>query len=168
MNPLPPALQPPASAVCIRPVQWEDIHPLCQCCWPDRPYAQVQRLVGRALRLADHRYGRGIVACDGDAVIGYGQFTHWPRAAEISDLIVCAAWRSRGIGTALIQTLVQYALAQDVTHIEIGVALENTRAMALYRALGFVDQRTVILDLNGVRTPVLYLELAVERRNPAH
>jgi ribosomal protein S18 acetylase RimI-like enzyme len=165
MPSLPLALQPPASEFAIRPVQWEDIGPLCNHCWPERPYAQVQRLIGRVLRLADHEHGLGLVASDGEQVIGYGQFTHWPHAAEINDLVVSEPWRNRGIGTTLIQTLVRSAINYGATAIEIGATLENTRAMALYRALGFTDQRTVVLKIHGIRTPVLYLELLLEQPN---
>ena len=162
MDTLPLALQPPSIACELRPVQWADVEALRVHCWPERSVVQVQRLVSRAIRLEQHAYGHGLVAIQAGSIAGYGQFTHWPRAAEISDLIVCAERRSQGIGTALIQTLVRHARAHAAARIEIGVALNNPRALALYRRLGFVDQRTVHLDLNGVRTPVLYLELVVE------
>ena len=166
MDMLPLALQPPAIACEIRPVQWADVDTLRDRCWPERSFAQVQRLVSRALRLEQHNYGLGLVVVEPGGLIGYGQFTHWPRAAEISDLIVAGERRSQGLGTALIQTLVHRARAHAVTRVEIGVALDNPRALALYRRLGFSDQRTVYLDLNGVRTPVLYLELAVDGVRP--
>lgn len=156
---LPLALQLPSTPYPIRPVQWADVPSLRACCWPERSVAQSQRVVARALRLADQHYGYGVVALSGADVVAYGQFTQWPRAAEISDLIVCEGLRGRGIGTALIQTLVQHALEHAVAQVEIGVALTNPRALALYRRLGFQDRRTVNLDMNGVRTPVLYLGL---------
>jgi len=162
MDTLPLALQSPSIVCNIRPVQWADVDALRARCWPERSVVQIQRLVSRALRLEQHEYGRGLVAVEADDVVGYGQFTHWPRAAEISDLIVCAERRSQGIGTALIQTLVHHARERSAARIEIGVALNNPRALALYHRLGFKDQRMVHLDLNGERTPVLYLELAVE------
>lgn len=157
----PLALQPPSTPYFIRSVQWADTAGLLACCWPERSIVQAQRIVSRALRLASQHYGYGIVALSGDDVIAYGQFTQWPRAAEISDLVVCESFRSRGIGTALIQTLVQHAREHAIARVEIGVALDNPRALALYRRLGFQDRRTVHLDLNGVKTPVLYLDLDV-------
>jgi ribosomal protein S18 acetylase RimI-like enzyme len=158
METAPLALQPPTTAFPIRHVTWADVEPLRACCWPERSVVQAQRVVSRALRLAEHHYGSGMVALEDGAVVAYGQFTQWPRGAEISDLIVCERLRSRGIGTALIQTLVHQARRQAITRIEIGVAVGNTRALALYRRLGFQDHRTVHLDLNGVRTPVRYLD----------
>lgn len=162
MNTVPPVLQAPAAACEIRPVQWGDVEGLRARCWPERSVAQIQRLVSRALRLEQHHYGCGLVAVEAEGIAGYGQFTHWPRAAEISDLIVCAERRGQGIGTALIQSLVRQARERSAARVEIGVALNNPRALALYRRLGFSDNRIVQLDLNGERTPVLYLELAVE------
>lgn len=161
MDTLPPALLPPASPATIRPVDWADVEPLRVCCWPERSVIQVQRTVARALRLEARHYGCGVVAQAEGVVVGYGQMTHWPRAAEISNLIVCQAWRSRGIGTAMIQTLVHHAQQHAIARVEIGVAVGNTRALDLYRRLGFADRRVVTLELQGVRTPVLYLDLYV-------
>jgi ribosomal protein S18 acetylase RimI-like enzyme len=158
---IPIALQAPAADCEIRPVRWEDVEGLRARCWPERSVVQMQRLVSRALRLEQHHYGRGLVAVEADGIVGYGQFTHWPRAAEISDLVVCAERRGQGIGTALIQALVQQARERAIARVEIGVALNNPRALALYRRLGFSDNRVVHLDLNGERTAVLYLELVV-------
>jgi ribosomal protein S18 acetylase RimI-like enzyme len=159
MEAVPLALQPPVAPCVIRPVERADVTPLRACCWPERSEMQVQRAVSRAMRLAAQGYGLGVVALAADAVVGFGQLTQWVRAAEISDLIVCEGWRGQGIGTAIIQTLVRHAHAASVAAVEIGGVVDNTRALALYRRLGFRDKRVITLDLSGERTPVQYLEL---------
>ena len=87
----------------------------------------------------------------------------WPRAAEISDLFVNAAYRSRGVGTEIILYLTEAARELNVSMLEIGVALSNPRARALYRRLGFVDERTLEIDLGCGPEPVLYLNKHLAR-----
>ncbi len=91
--------------------------------------------------MMDQGRALGIVAvCDGD-VIAYGQITLWPHTAEISDLIVTELWRSKGIGTLLIHRLIEAARDWQMPLVEIGVALDNPRALALYQRLGFREAR---------------------------
>lgn len=50
-------------------------------------------------------------------------------------------WRGRGVGTALIVTLLDWAAAHPVVEkVCLGVFENNTRARALYRRLGFVEE----------------------------
>jgi ribosomal protein S18 acetylase RimI-like enzyme len=54
---------------------------------------------------------------------------------------VCEAWRSRGIGRALIRTLLDWAETSDtIEKVCLGVFAENTRARALYRSMGFFEE----------------------------
>ncbi len=119
----------------------------------------------RAEELAEQSFGRGIVAVDEQGAYGYSQITCWPRCAEISDLIVSEPLRCRGIGTALIQHLVQTARSLHVRCVEIGAAVDNPGAAALYHRLGFRDSYTVHLTLNRGEVEVVYmcLDLAPER-----
>jgi ribosomal protein S18 acetylase RimI-like enzyme len=98
-----------------------------------------------------------VVAVWNDVPCGFGMLTLWPRAAEISDLIVCPQHRSRGIGSRIIVYLTERAREMHVQTLEIGVACANPRALALYRRLGFADRRTIYLDLGSGPEPVLYL-----------
>jgi ribosomal protein S18 acetylase RimI-like enzyme len=92
-------------------------------------------------------------------VQGFGQMTLWPRGGEISDLVVGSCYRRRGLGTAIIQYLVQVAREMYASSVEIGVAMDNTAALALYRRLGFTDDYTVMLNLGNGPEPVIYLQL---------
>jgi RimJ/RimL family protein N-acetyltransferase len=54
---------------------------------------------------------------------------------------VHADWRGRGVGTALITTLLDWAvLDPQIEKVCLGVFAENTGARALYRRLGFVEE----------------------------
>lgn len=157
---IPLALQPPDSHLTIRPVRLTDVASLQRDCWPDRPFDGVYRFVSRIRYSANQGRAIGIVVVGaGDTLLGYGQFTLWPRCGEISDLIVAEASRSQGIGTAIIQYLVRAAREMSAECVDIGVALSNPRALALYRRLGFRDSHTQNLDLGHGDEPVLYLRL---------
>ncbi|MBN2303761.1 MAG: GNAT family N-acetyltransferase [Anaerolineae bacterium] len=141
----------------MRPVQITDGEPLKGMCWPDRAPERITGLLQRAQKLAFNRKGVGVVGLDNGTLCGFGMLTLWPRAAEISDLIVHSDHRSRGIGSAIIAYLTQAARRLHAEYIEIGAAESNPRALALYRRLGFIDDRIIKIDLGRGPEPVIYL-----------
>ena len=143
----------------VRPVDLRDAGVLQHTCWPDRSLVSVTAFVRRAARLRTQQRGLGAVAIDEtDAICGFGLLTLWPRTAEISDLIVPQRCRGEGIGSALIIHLADAAHDLGAAILEIGAALSNPRALALYRRLGFSDHHTVQLELGNGPETVLYLE----------
>ena len=60
------------------------------------------------------------------------------RHAATVGLSVDAAWRRRGIGRALMTTLLEWARKQGLRRVELGVFTRNTVAMGLYLQMGFV------------------------------
>ncbi len=153
--------QPPTMRkLLFRPARAEDAPRVQRTCWPEQPLGKVVTLLQRAEKLRKKRRGLGVVAVRDGVVYGFGMLTLWPRAAEISDLVVSARYRGQGVGTAIIQFLTEAAQDLNATIVEIGVALSNTRALALYRRLGFRDYRTIQVDLGQGPEPVLYLEKA--------
>lgn len=158
------ALQPPDTRFHFRPARVSDAEALQRTCWPERTLVSIERLLLRAQRMAQQQYGLGIVALDESGVIGYGQCALWPRCAEISDLIVCESKRCGGIGTAMIQYLTRAAREMQAGCVEIGAAVENTRALALYRRLGFKDSHVMKIHVDGAEVAVQYLRLALIER----
>ncbi|MCA1594474.1 MAG: GNAT family N-acetyltransferase [Acidobacteria bacterium] len=65
--------------------------------------------------------------------------------AYISDLIVVAPYRGRGLGRALLQRAEDYALAQGATMLSLGVLAENTHARRLYNDFGFRENQVELL-----------------------
>ncbi len=164
MESIPLALQPPDSLVMMRPVRLSDAELLRTDCWPERSFAAVYQLVMRARQNAIQGRGLGVVVVDNaSALKGYGQLTLWPGCAEISDLVVSPPYRGQGVGTAVIQYLVRAAREMHVPCLEIGAALSNPGAVALYRRLGFVDDHTVHLNLGEGKEPVLFLRLVLKK-----
>lgn len=154
------ALRPTDPNIRLRPARLSDADTLSFRCWPNRPFASVYDLVCRAARSADDGRGLGVVALDmAGEVQGFGQMSVWPTCAEISDLVVTEARRGQGFGTAIVQVLAQEARRLGAPAVEIGAALTNPRAAALYRRLGFEDSHTVMLNLGKGKEPVLFLRL---------
>lgn len=161
MEEIPLALLPPNPLIRIRPVWLSDAEALHTRCWSSRRLVDVQRIVTRAQRIGQQQYGLGAVAVVQGQVAGYGQFTLWSRCGEISDLVVCEPCRGQGIGTAIIQYLLRASRDMQAECVEIGATLDNPRAIALYRRLGFADERTLMLDVDGADAAVLYLRIAL-------
>lgn len=158
----PLALHPPNPSIPIRPVRLADVVDLQTHCWRERPYMVVHNLIKQAIRYAVDGRGQGLVVAESDGrVFGYGQMLLWPTCAEISDVVVAEALRSQGIGTAIIQALVQRARQMKAAEVEIGATLNNPRALALYRRLGFRDSHTTSINFGGGREQVLFLRLSL-------
>ncbi|TVR24530.1 MAG: GNAT family N-acetyltransferase [Anaerolineaceae bacterium] len=160
MTATPSALDPPDPACRIRPVRLADSAILHSVCFVDWERRRVADLVARARQIALQGRGFGVVALDDDdRPFAYGQLTHWTRSAEISDLIVCAEQRGRGTGSAIIRYLVRAARESHMQSVEIGVELNNRRALALYRRLGFAPSRVLTVPDGTVTTRVQYLTI---------
>ena len=137
----------------FRLVQTADFRPLQETCYADRRAALFldhfeQMMVwqgnGRACWLFIEHNGR---------LVGSGELIIYPHGAELANLFVVPQYRGRGIGTAMIIVLSRIARHWQLTGLEIGVECQNERALALYRRLGFVDDREV--KLPGGETAVI-------------
>jgi ribosomal protein S18 acetylase RimI-like enzyme len=160
MREIPIALQPPDPAIPIRPVRLSDSESLYATCWATRPFITVYNLINHIQHYNSEKRGLGVVVADDtDKAVAYGQFVMWPSAGELSDLVVAPHLRSQGYGTAIIQHLMLEARALGVRRMEIGATVENVRAAALYRRLGFTDDHTVSLNLGSGKQEVLFLSL---------
>jgi ribosomal protein S18 acetylase RimI-like enzyme len=144
----------------IRPVRQGDAPALQANCWPEKLEAAVTIFISDVLRRTSHDLAWGMVAVrEGGIAVGYGQIARWARVGEISDLIVAEAWRDQGIGTDIIQHLLDIARQKGLRQVEIGAQESNNGALKLYRRLGFVDQRQVTMQLPGGDQSVIMLAL---------
>jgi len=64
--------------------------------------------------------------------VEHGGFVVW-----LEELYVTPAYRSRGIGTALVEAVLERARKMDIVAIDLEIDTEHSRAESLYRRLGF-------------------------------
>ncbi len=83
------------------------------------------------------------VACERDHVVGYIFAQLIPPEGEILNVAVDPAYRRKGIGSRLIETLLGDLRGRCVETVFLEVRKSNTAARATYRSLGFqaVGQR---------------------------
>ena len=80
------------------------------------------------------------VAWQGDEIVGDANLSSMPRRmshrAELSIAVRKTAW-GQGVGTALLQKVIDYAKAHGVEIINLEVRSDNVRAIRLYEKFGF-------------------------------
>jgi RimJ/RimL family protein N-acetyltransferase len=55
-------------------------------------------------------------------------------------MMVAAAWRGRGVGTALVAAAIEWARGRGLHKLTLSVFPHNEAAIALYRKFGFVEE----------------------------
>ncbi len=56
---------------------------------------------------------------------------------EVKRMYVDSAWRGRGVGRALLETLIAHARTLGYHHLRLGTLGDMNAAQSLYRSLGF-------------------------------
>lgn len=64
---------------------------------------------------------------------------HFPGVPLLNHLEVAAAWRGRGVGTALVRAVERAAARRGHRRLLLGVAPDNAHAKLLYQRLGYAD-----------------------------
>ncbi|HEU4351929.1 MAG TPA: GNAT family N-acetyltransferase [Burkholderiales bacterium] len=129
------------------------------------PPDECRKFVAQNIRQGHPHY----VALVADQLVGWcDALPHWPSTrahAAVLGLGVVAAFRGRGIGTALLRATLECARAVGLTRIELGVRENNERVVALYERFGFVRegiQRNAIC-IDGKYETLLSMALLLER-----
>lgn len=105
--------------------------------------SEKQRVALQAI-LADPAKGRIFVARDGREVVAMASLLYTistaegGRAALFEDLVTAPEHRKRGIGAALLKHVIEQARADGVLRITLLTDMQNERAQAMYRRVGFV------------------------------
>ena len=105
--------------------------------------AEKQRVALQAI-LADPGKGKIFVAREGRQVVAMASLLYTISTAEggkaaiFEDLVVAPEHRTRGIGEALLKHVVAEARADGVLRITLLTDMQNERAQAMYRRVGFV------------------------------
>ena len=108
-----------------------------------QPNAEKQKRALEAI-LANPTIGKLFVAREGKRVVAMASLLYTVSTAEggkaawFEDLVVHLDERKRGIGEALLKYVVAHARADGVLRITLLTDMQNERAQAIYRRVGFV------------------------------
>lgn len=102
--------------------------------------------------------GSFFVAEEGSRVTGFSSlsFPYWNQIGLIFHLIVVEAERSKGIGGALIDEIIQEAIQERLRFVTVRTPSWNSRALAFYKRKGFV-QKAVFEDYYGDGNSMVWL-----------
>lgn len=125
-----------AHVLAIEPLGAEDLVSVAQCIAIDGdvfPYASAQFGMRSGA-------GRVWVAREGGEprVVGFAAGNGRSGVFHVAGIAVDRALRRRGVGRALLQTIIGYARATNLHAVELHVSVANHAAIALYRSEGFV------------------------------
>ena len=81
----------------------------------------------------------------GGTVVGFVTLSpgsHWSGVAEpsIGELVVAPEAEGQGIGSALVEAVIERARSEGHTRVSVSTGAANARALGLYRRLGFEDE----------------------------
>ena len=106
-------------------------------------YEKQMRALERIL--ADESIGTVYVAREDGQVIGMASVLYTVSTAEggtaalFEDLVVLPTHRDRGIGRALVAFIIVESRRRGVLRLTLLTDMQNERAQAFYRSLGFID-----------------------------
>ena len=78
----------------------------------------------------------GTIVGDGSLELGVRRISH---SAELG-ISVCKAYWGKGVGSTIMNMLIQEAKDRGITKINLKVRADNERAKALYKKFGFVKE----------------------------
>ena len=130
----------------VRPAVDDDLGPLASALEPEVPEAQI------ATRLEESRLGyRDMLVAELDGrVVGTvsmgGHGFQRPGSLRLFALDVGAAFRRRGVGTALVEAVEAIASGRDLEEVNLEVAIDNEDAVRLYERLGYRRHGEPVMD----------------------
>lgn len=79
-----------------------------------------------------------IVAIIDNQIVGYGGMWHVINEGHITNVAVKKEYRHKGVGSAMINNLLEIAKNKEMIGITLEVRISNTHAQALYKKNGFI------------------------------
>ncbi|HEV3183416.1 MAG TPA: GNAT family N-acetyltransferase [Xanthobacteraceae bacterium] len=104
---------------------------------------------GRLKEMNEKNTGAYAIALNGGEIVGFlGAFAGVIKRARgivyIAHVGVRAAWRGRGVGTALFEAIEAWARGQNAWRLDLRVDTQNARGLALYQKRGFVIEGRIV------------------------
>ena len=112
-----------------------------------------------------------IVLIENDIPVGFTDLydINEPDECYIGNFIIHKNRRNRGYGAILLKEIISKAAGSlGIRRIRLFCWCENTGALILYKKFGFYPIELIIRDFNGIKVPVLRMEITVdsiEKRN---
>lgn len=104
--------------------------------------------INKLLRNLNNRTGRLFVAYFNNKVIGFLWFfiidINCLRKVHINSIAVDSSFRTKGVGTALLNKVEQEAMALDASYLELYVDNNNETAISLYENVGYEKKKIVM------------------------
>ena len=97
----------------------------------------TEMLVGELEQQPGSRYY--LVALEDDRIVGYGGLLGVGEQADVVTLAVAASHWGHGIGSTLLEALMDEAARRGCTELFLEVRTDNVRAQQLYRRYGFTE-----------------------------
>ena len=119
----------------IRKWEYKDILKISQIeeeCFPQEPWSF--KMLASSFESENFH---GVLAEDGDEIIGYGGITVAFDTADIANVAVTEPYRHSGVGTAVIAELLKTAAENGAKKVFLEVRVSNSIAMELYLKSGF-------------------------------
>ena len=85
-----------------------------------------------------------IVACDGPNIVGWGFLWDLHAGAPTLGLGVADAYQGRGLGSALMDRLLAFAVQQKIRHVKLTVVQDNEKAWRMYERRGFINEESMV------------------------
>ncbi len=79
------------------------------------------------------------VCLDGEDIIGYGGLWHVLDEGQITNIAVRKSHHRRGVGSMLLENLIEYAKNNGLSRLELEVRAGNAAAISLYKKYGFSE-----------------------------
>jgi ribosomal protein S18 acetylase RimI-like enzyme len=136
-----PFLNDDAACLSLRTPRWRDALDIQRNCFPEQTLDKVQGYLRWCIdQQAKGRMVRLVAEAEGQ-VVASGQLTLLRDRGEIGSLVVAEPYRQRGIGTALVLSLVEHARTHNLHSVEISASTAMPWIQAWYERLGFTFQR---------------------------
>jgi ribosomal-protein-alanine N-acetyltransferase len=74
---------------------------------------------------------------DTERALGYIGMHHILDEGSIANIVVHPGYRRRGVGSRLIDQVIEYAKKHNITRLTLEVRVSNTPAISLYESMGF-------------------------------
>lgn len=99
-------------------------------------------------------FAASVAACKDDQIIGTALLAQRGENGWIGGVGVVPAFRQQGVATAMMHYLIARARERQITNVVLEVIEQNTTAMNLYKQLGFVSKRRlVVLERKAAAIP---------------